>query len=121
MIFNCLPITRSRGAAPAAVNPTALFEVLSDGTEAYDRTEKVTHYRRIPALREYVLVSHRERRIERHARAADGEWRVEAAGSGEVCAVDKAGGYLEYLADEARSQSIANITVLNADADRGIG
>ncbi|HEU4691575.1 MAG TPA: class I SAM-dependent methyltransferase [Vicinamibacterales bacterium] len=36
--------------------------------------------------------------------------------SGEVCAVDKAGGYLEYLADEARSQSIANITVLNADA-----
>lgn len=35
---------------------------------------------------------------------------------GEICGVDKAQGYLEYLADEARAQSIDNVTVLNADA-----
>jgi SAM-dependent methyltransferase len=36
--------------------------------------------------------------------------------AGAVCAVDKAHGYLEYLADQARAQSIENVTVLNADA-----
>jgi Uma2 family endonuclease len=39
-------------------NPTLLVEVLSDSSEAYDRGEKFAHYRRVPSLREYVLVSH---------------------------------------------------------------
>jgi ubiquinone/menaquinone biosynthesis C-methylase UbiE len=38
--------------------------------------------------------------------------------SGHVCAVDKAGGYLEYLANHARAQSIGNLTVVNADATK---
>jgi Uma2 family endonuclease len=52
--------------------PTAVFEVLSDSTAAFDAGEKFTHYRRIPELREYVLVSHRERRIELRSREARG-------------------------------------------------
>jgi Uma2 family endonuclease len=54
--------------ANAAVNPVVLVEVLSDGTEAYDRGQKLAHYRRIPSLREYVLVSQVERRIELYRR-----------------------------------------------------
>lgn len=67
----------------ALVNPTLLVEVLSDSTEAYDRGEKFAHYRRIPSLREYVLVAQRERRIEVHRLNASGHWELHEALAGE--------------------------------------
>lgn len=67
----------------AATNPTLIFEVLSDHTSAYDRGEKFEHYRKIPTLQHYVLVSHRERRIEIHQREADGSWSEHHVGRGE--------------------------------------
>ncbi len=39
------------------LNPTALFEVLSPSTEAYDRGAKAAHYRRIVSLRHYVIIA----------------------------------------------------------------
>ena len=39
------------------LNPTVLIEVLSRSTEAYDRGEKAEHYRRLPSLAAYLLVS----------------------------------------------------------------
>ncbi|HVE81215.1 MAG TPA: Uma2 family endonuclease [Myxococcales bacterium] len=61
------------------LNPTVLVEVLSDSTEAYDRGEKYENYRQIDSLREYVLVSHREKLIEVFRRGEDGRWlRTEA-------------------------------------------
>jgi Uma2 family endonuclease len=39
-------------------------EVLSDSTAGMDRTETFAAYRRLASLREYVLISQRERRIE---------------------------------------------------------
>jgi Uma2 family endonuclease len=42
---------------PALLNPTVLFEVLSESTEAYDRGARLLHYRQIPSLREYVLIA----------------------------------------------------------------
>jgi Uma2 family endonuclease len=68
----------------AVVNPTVLVEVPSDSTEAYDRGEKLRHYVQIPTLREYVLVSHRERRIEVRRRGHDGRWGTFQSGHGEV-------------------------------------
>ena len=58
----------------ALVNPTLIIEVLSDSTEAYDRGKKFEHYRQIPSLREYVLISQREPRIEQFLRQESGEW-----------------------------------------------
>lgn len=55
------------------VNPTVLFEVLSPSTEAYDRGAKFAHYRRIPSLREYWLVSSDCMRIERFVDRG-GDW-----------------------------------------------
>src|SRR5213082_670560 len=46
-----------------ALNPTILIEVTSDSSEEYDTGTKFECYRTIPTLREYVVVSHRERRI----------------------------------------------------------
>ena len=38
-------------------SPIVIIEVLSESTEAYDRGEKFRLYRKIPSLREYVLIS----------------------------------------------------------------
>ena len=65
------------------VNPIVVVEVLSDSTEAYDRGQKFAHYRRIPALREYVLVSQHEPRIEVFRRNADESWTLFEAGVGQ--------------------------------------
>lgn len=65
------------------MNPIVLVEVLSDATEAYDRGEKFAHYRRIPSLREYVLVAQRERRIEVHRLNEAGHWELHEALAGE--------------------------------------
>ena len=56
------------------LNPQVLIEVLSDSTERHDRGVKLQHYRSIENLREYVLVSQAEYRVERYARNAQGEW-----------------------------------------------
>jgi Uma2 family endonuclease len=64
-------------------NPTLLVEVTSKSTEEYDRGEKLAHYKEIPSLQEYVLVSHRERAIEVWRREPNGEWTSSVAGAGE--------------------------------------
>ena len=56
-------------------NPTLLVEVTSTSTEAYDRGEKLSHYKRIPSLEEVVIVSHAERRVDVWSRQGEG-WDV---------------------------------------------
>ena len=80
----CGDLERDPEDPNAAANPTVIVEVLSPSTEAYDRGEKASHYRRIPSLREYLLVSHRERRIERWCRRGADDWERQSAGGGEV-------------------------------------
>jgi len=55
------------------LNPTLIVEVLSDSTEAYDRGVKFKHYRRLPSLQQYVLVSQDRVLVERFTRQGD-EW-----------------------------------------------
>lgn len=71
----------AEGTDDTVVNPTVLVEVLSDSTEAYDRGKKFEHYRQIPTLQEYLLVSQQAPQIEQFIRQADGRWLLnEAAG-----------------------------------------
>jgi Uma2 family endonuclease len=56
------------------MNPQLVIEVLSNSTESYDRGKKFAHYRTIASLREYVLVSQTECRIERFSRHENGDW-----------------------------------------------
>lgn len=62
----------------AVINPKAIVEVLSDGTEAYDRGEKLAHYQKIASLDAVVLVSQKERRIELWQRETSGWIRNQA-------------------------------------------
>jgi Uma2 family endonuclease len=57
------------------LNPTAIFEVLSESTEAFDRGEKFTRYQTWnPTLREYVLVAQDRPQIEHFSQRDDGSW-----------------------------------------------
>lgn len=61
------------------LNPTLLVEVLSSSTEAYDRGEKAEHYRRLPSLAEYLLISQDKPHLEHYRRQADGRWLLSEA------------------------------------------
>lgn len=73
------------------LNPTALFEVLSDSTESYDRGEKFAHYRTLPSLADYVLVSQKQILVEHFQRQAGGNWLLRALGPGERLALPSLG------------------------------
>jgi Uma2 family endonuclease len=61
---------------PSLLNPTLLVEVTSDTSEDFDRGSKLVHYQAIPSLLEYVIVSHREPRIDHYRRLEAGQWLV---------------------------------------------
>ena len=75
----------------AIANPLVLVEVLSDGTEAYDRGAKAGHYRRLKSLREYVLASQSERRIEVQRLNEHGTWELHFFGPGEQVELSSCG------------------------------
>lgn len=58
------------------LNPMVLIEVLSDSTENADRGSKFKQYRKIPSLREYLLVSQNEPSIEHFTRRGDTYWEL---------------------------------------------
>ena len=76
-------------------NPMLLVEVLSPSTETEDRGSKWEHYQLISALREYVLVSQTQPRIEHYRRLPSGHWDYQVVTSG---ALTLAGGAVLELA-----------------------
>ncbi len=74
-------------------NPTAVVEVLSPSTEAFDRGEKFERFRRWnPTLSDYLLVSQDRPWIDHFTRQPDGTWRLaESHGLGAVCEVPAVG------------------------------
>ena len=56
------------------LNPTVIVEILSDSREAYDRGQKFELYRRLPSLREYLLVSQHKPLVEQYVRQDSGVW-----------------------------------------------
>ena len=88
-----------------ALNPSVLLEVTSSSSEEYDTGAKLDCYRTIPSLREYVVVSHRERRITVHQRTGSDAWTTRVAIAGGRVRVESLGA--ELVVDEVyRSSSI---------------
>jgi len=79
----CGRIARDPDSPTHVTNPTLLVEVTSDGTEDYDRGEKLEHYQKIASLRACVIVSHRAPRLEVVHRTAEASWQRTLAGAGE--------------------------------------
>jgi Uma2 family endonuclease len=74
------------------LNPILIIEVLSPPSEAFDRGKKFAAYRRIPALREYVLVSQTEPSVEVYSKGPAEAWTfIEFTGLESVCALPSLG------------------------------
>lgn len=56
------------------LNPTVIVEVLSPSTEHGDRIVKFAHYRRLPSVKEYILIAQDSIRLEQYVRQSDGRW-----------------------------------------------
>jgi len=80
----CGPLERDEKSRETLLNPTVVVEVLSGGTERYDRGEKFGHYKQIPTLEEYVLVSQKEALVEVWRREGDSWTRREAKAGGRL-------------------------------------
>ena len=58
------------------LNPTVIIEVLSESTEAFDRSEKFHRYQLWnPTLTDYILVSQNKPLVEHYIRQTDGSWK----------------------------------------------
>ncbi|MBF0200259.1 MAG: Uma2 family endonuclease [Desulfamplus sp.] len=72
----CGEIELEDGKFDTLMNPVIIIEILSDSTEAYDRGKKFFHYRLIPSLQEYILVSQYFCLVERFIRKDDATWNL---------------------------------------------
>jgi Uma2 family endonuclease len=66
------------------INPIVVVEVMGRRNAAYDRRSKLAHYRLLPSLAEYVLVSQGERHVEHGRRKEDGAWTLHDARGNDV-------------------------------------
>ena len=60
--------------------PCLIIEVTSPSTAAIDRREKLLSYQKIDSLREYLLVSQDEIKVDVYRRDDEGRWWVETLG-----------------------------------------
>ena len=70
----CGEIRLAENTRDVITNPVLIIEVLSPGTESFDRGKKFEYYRSIPSLKEYVLVSQEKQIVEVYFRQERGTW-----------------------------------------------
>jgi Uma2 family endonuclease len=68
------PAFEKTGGVDVLANPVLIVEVLSETTEAYDRGDKFTHYKSIPAFREYLLIAQHRPHVTQYVKQEDGTW-----------------------------------------------
>jgi Uma2 family endonuclease len=113
----CKPIHREAGAIETVLNPRILIEVLSPSTEAFDRTTKLTHYRKIASLQEMLLVSQHEPVIEHHIRRSENnEWLLKV-----VSGLDAAIEFPSIACRLAFSQIYADVDFSQAEQPPPLG
>ena len=62
------------GRKDTVMDPILIAEVLSDSTEAYDRTQKFAHYRTIETFQEYLLIDQHRPHVEHYIKQAENRW-----------------------------------------------
>ncbi len=82
---------------------TVIIEILSPGTESYDRGRKFLHYQSLPSLREYILVSQNAIQAEVYRRKQDGKWEYERLTKGSDSLILETINYTFTLDDLYRS------------------
>lgn len=62
------------GRKDTITNPVIIAEVLSNSTEAYDRSKKFAAYRTIPTFQEYLLIDQYSMHVERYYKTDPNQW-----------------------------------------------
>lgn len=70
----CGPSLFDDAQTDTLLNPTVVFEILSPSTESYDRGKKFEHYRSLPSLQEYILISQSSYLVEQFVRQNEHVW-----------------------------------------------
>jgi Uma2 family endonuclease len=76
-----------KGDRLSVKNPVVVVEVVSEGSEDYDRNDKVAIYKAIPSVRDYLVIDPVQRTVEHHSRDAAGAWQLAVVSSGDVALV----------------------------------
>ena len=58
------------------LNPALIIEVLSEGTEAFDRGDKFRVYRQLHSFQEYVLVAQNRMSVDVYYHKDNGDWQI---------------------------------------------
>ncbi len=74
VMVTCAERATAANESAVVTDPVLVIEVLSPSTEAIDRREKLHAYRRLPALKEYALVSQDMQQVEIYRRQGDVGW-----------------------------------------------
>ncbi len=70
----CGEVRFAQGRDDVVTNPIVLMEILSESTKDYDRGSKFAAYRKLPSLKEYVLIDQYSRHVEHFQRTDDNRW-----------------------------------------------
>lgn len=76
VMVSCDP--RDQKARKVIYHPCLIVEVLSPGTEGFDRGKKFKHYRQIETLKEYVLIEADKMNVESYRINEKGKWELTA-------------------------------------------
>jgi len=68
--------SRDQSARQVVYYPCLIAEVLSPGTEGYDRGDKFKYYRRIKTLKEYVLINTEKMSVDCYRLNERGKWEL---------------------------------------------
>lgn len=58
------------------INPSVIFEVLSESTKSYDRGKKFLFYRSIPTFKEYILIDQDNVHVEHFNLNPGAKWQL---------------------------------------------
>lgn len=95
----CGPVERGTDDPNALTNPVVLFEVLSPGTEAWDRGGKFVSYQSLPSLQHYVLLSEDRVQVEHYRRSTPDAWTYRRLAPGDRLRLELPDGVLELSID----------------------
>ena len=91
VMVTCDPRDQAPEADLAKRHPVLIVEVLSEGTEAYDRGLKFEQYRQIETLREYLLLAQDRRHADLFRRGENGVWTLHACGGEDSLRLESVG------------------------------
>ena len=68
------PIFELLGKQELLINPTVIFEVLSESTADFDRGYKFTYYKSIESFTEYILIAQDRPHVSQFVKQAENSW-----------------------------------------------